>query len=342
MKNFAKRNLPILIVSAVTVIVFLIIIAAGQKEKDTQVTLQSVDENELIAAHTYVIGNPKAELTIVEFSDPTCESCMGYHYILLNFMEQNQAMVKLAYRHFPNEENENAKLIAMAAQVAGEQNKFWDYLGTLFRNISQEEFTKELLVNYASILKMDTAQFSRDLDSSNFTYIIEEDLRDGKKVGVTNTPTIFINGSKIEVDSPDKLKSILESELEKIQPKKSTSAQKNNTIPVKDFQSQESTSSHLRQDLIEESQKTLEIKYTAKGWSPETAAGFVGQKVVWTNTTDKTIHIEQLDKKLTEFAEPKEIAPGGKLEFVLYSEKIWRYQEKDTRDWGAIYINKLN
>ena len=88
-----------------------------------------------------IIGNPDAEITIIEFSDFQCPFCARFHtqtlpYILEEYIEQGK--VKLVFRDFPIESiHPNALPASVAAECANEQGKFREMHDKLFENQNQ-------------------------------------------------------------------------------------------------------------------------------------------------------------------------------------------------------------
>ncbi|MBI3965929.1 MAG: thioredoxin domain-containing protein, partial [Chloroflexi bacterium] len=95
-----------------------------------------------------------------------------------------------------------------------EQGKFWDYhhvLYTVQNGRNYGTFGKENLKRYAGQLSLDQGSFDSCLDSGRYTKQVQEDTEAGRQKGVQRTPTLIINGHKIEgVPTFDQLKSVIE------------------------------------------------------------------------------------------------------------------------------------
>lgn len=73
------------------------------------------------------------------------------------------------------------------------------------------------LKRHARALGLDAAAFERCLESRKFRSEVEKDLEDGRRYGVTGTPTFFINGRKVVgAQPPATFKQIIEEELAKV------------------------------------------------------------------------------------------------------------------------------
>jgi protein-disulfide isomerase len=136
-------------------------------------------------------------ITIVEFADFQCPYCKEEAPILRKVLLDYNNEIKVIFRDFPiSASHSDAVAAALAANCANEQGKFWDYHDLLFQ--SQDNLTIENLLIMANGLGVDFDKFSQCLGDRKFENEIQNDLLDGIKLGITGTPTFFINGFKIE------------------------------------------------------------------------------------------------------------------------------------------------
>ena len=156
-------------------------------------------------------GNPKALVTIVEFTDFECPSCARQHPVLDRVVSEFGDRVQLVVRDFPLSQHANARKAAEAAESAREQGKYWEYASVLFRNQSALGIDK--LKQYATELGLDRSRFDASLDSGKFAEKVQRDLVDGRKLGVNGTPTLYINGKRVSDNSYESLKSAVETAL---------------------------------------------------------------------------------------------------------------------------------
>jgi protein-disulfide isomerase len=140
-----------------------------------------------------VKGDPKAPITIVEFSDFQCPFCKKSESTLHELLTKYNGRVKLAYLDFPLRDiHPQAQSAAEAARCAGEQGKFWEYHDALYADESKLDGA-ELLAR-ARVLNLDEKSFQSCLNSGKFKSKVEADLQQGSKVGVAGTPGFFVNG----------------------------------------------------------------------------------------------------------------------------------------------------
>ena len=93
-----------------------------------------------------------------------------------------------------------AFVAAQAANCAREQGKFWEYHDKLFAN--QSALQPEFLKKYAADTGLDTAKFNQCLDTSKYEARVQEALGAGGRLGITSTPTLFVNGRMINGAQP--------------------------------------------------------------------------------------------------------------------------------------------
>ena len=157
-------------------------------------------------------GKQGAPVTIVEFTDFQCPSCARTQPVLEQLLTEYGDKVRLVVRDFPLDRHQNAFVAAQAAEAASQQGKFWEYTDVLFKN--QTALEPDKLKDYATQLGLDRTKFDGELDSGKFADTVRKDMKDGDKLGVDATPTIFINGRKIEGDKThDSLKAAIDEAL---------------------------------------------------------------------------------------------------------------------------------
>ncbi len=89
---------------------------------------------------------------------------------------------------------------AEAAQCARDQQKFWEYQDLLFQDT--QRLAKADLLAYAGQVKLDTKQFQDCLESGKHAPDVERDYQAGVTLGVSGTPTFFINGRLLTGGQP--------------------------------------------------------------------------------------------------------------------------------------------
>jgi len=150
---------------------------------------------------------------LVEYSDFQCPACRSFHDFLNSIEKEVSDKTTLVYRQFPLYQIHPSSLeAAYAAEAAGLQGKFWEMGNKLFekqdswRSLSDP---KNYFFNLASELKLDLVKFQKDLHSQSLKDKVQNDLSQGEKIGINETPTFFLNGKKVEVNNLNEFKQLL-------------------------------------------------------------------------------------------------------------------------------------
>jgi len=138
-------------------------------------------------------GSPKAPVMIVEFSEFQCPYCQSVQPTLAGLLAKYKGQVGVSFRDFPLRQiHPQAQAAAEAARCAGDQGKFWEYHDLLFA--ASGKLDSASLVQYAKNAAINESAFKTCLDSGKFRAAIEQDVQEGRRLGVTGTPAFFING----------------------------------------------------------------------------------------------------------------------------------------------------
>jgi protein-disulfide isomerase len=144
-------------------------------------------------------GKREAKVIVVEFSDFQCPFCAKMYPSIQRLIETYGDRILFVYRDFPlSSIHPQAQKAAESAQCAFEQGRFWEYHDRLFER--QEEWASlgiPKFREYAADLGLDTERFNECLDSGKYAAEVAADLREGERIGVSATPTYFINGRKL-------------------------------------------------------------------------------------------------------------------------------------------------
>lgn len=154
-----------------------------------------------------VRGDPAAAVTIVEFSDFGCGHCAAFDRRIGELLQRG-ADVRLVFHHFPLDSKCNPAISAAAsgdrcvasaaAECAAEQGRFWEYARTLFEH--QPNFSTAELRDYARHVSLDLALFDSCLAGDEVHERVANDAKLGASLGIRSTPTLFLNGRRVDGD----------------------------------------------------------------------------------------------------------------------------------------------
>lgn len=159
-----------------------------------------------------VKGPADAKVTIVVFDDYQCPYCARLERFIQQVLKQFPNDVKYAIKHFPLPSHQFAHQGAMAGMAAAKQDKFWEFHSRLLEN--HDQVNEEKIIEIAGELALDMDRFNQDRQSAASRLLIKEDVENGKKIGVSGTPTVFINGKRIRNRDLGRLPELIISELD--------------------------------------------------------------------------------------------------------------------------------
>jgi protein-disulfide isomerase len=158
------------------------------------------------------LGPAQAPVTLVEFLDYQCPYCHQVQGVIDQVLAQYPGKLRFVHRDFPLEDmHPQAVKAARAARCAGEQGKFWEYHRSLLVEQGQQDAD---LTRRAADLKLDGGRFATCVASDRHDAAIRGGLQQGREVGVSGTPTFFINGRRmVGGRSVDDFKRLIDEEL---------------------------------------------------------------------------------------------------------------------------------
>lgn len=145
-------------------------------------------------------GSATAPVTIVEYSDLECAYCKHAHDLLKAdlYKQYTPAQVRLIYKHYPLDIHPWALAAAVATDCAARQkaSDFWkmvDFYYAEQAKITPENFAQQSRDEIAK-LGLKTAAYDACVADNSVKDAIMAQKKEGAAVGVTATPTVFVNG----------------------------------------------------------------------------------------------------------------------------------------------------
>jgi protein-disulfide isomerase len=146
-------------------------------------------------------GKADAPVTVVEFSDFQCPFCQRVMPTLKELRSKYGDKMRLVWKDFPlTQIHPQAFVAAQAGNCAREQGKFWEYHDKLFGN--QQALQPANLKQYAADVGLDAMKFNQCLDSAKYEARVQDALGVGGRLGISSTPTVFVNGRMINGAQP--------------------------------------------------------------------------------------------------------------------------------------------
>lgn len=161
------------------------------------------------------IGATNAPITIIEFSDFSCEFCQKQEKIIRQIIEDFKGKINLVWKDFPESNNESPSFrAALAARCAAEQEKFWPFHDLLFEKNSS--FDEKFFAEIAKKTNLKLKKFNDCLASNEAKKLVEDNIREANNLKIPGIPFIYLNGKEFLGEiSYEELKKIIELEEKK-------------------------------------------------------------------------------------------------------------------------------
>ncbi|WP_421994153.1 DsbA family protein [Reyranella sp.] len=147
----------------------------------------------------HVLGDPKAPITMIEYASFTCPHCAHFHTQILPEIKKkwiDTGKVKLIYRDFPLDQ-----VAAKAAQIAecAAPDRYFGIIDLIFRSQPTWAATPDPVAELAKPLRiagLNEAEIKTCLANEAKANAVIADYRGGETLGVSSTPTLFIDGEQ--------------------------------------------------------------------------------------------------------------------------------------------------
>lgn len=205
---------------------FLFKISPQEQQAQTQTAgdfdlsgVKKITEPAPVTTDDRILGNVNAKNTLLAYEDYQCPSC-ALTADTLKQMSEQLPDTKFVFRYFPLYQiHKNAVISAYAAESAGEQGKYWEMHGLLFKNQDSWASLDNPLDYFVGLAKeagvSNLEQFKTDVIGKKNKAHIQRDLIEAIGLSVPGTPTIYFNGKLIKNDSLENMKKEAEQYLSK-------------------------------------------------------------------------------------------------------------------------------
>jgi protein-disulfide isomerase len=164
-------------------------------------------------------GPENAKVTIVEYSDFQCPFCQrGYTTLETQVMKEYDGKVKFYFRQYPLPFHPWAEPAAIAAECAKEQkaDAYWKLYHAFFDNQKDvnPQNVKDKATEFLKDGGIDMAKWGDCFDNKKTLDKVKAEQQEGAGLGVTGTPSFFINGRNLVGAQPyEQFKAIIDDEL---------------------------------------------------------------------------------------------------------------------------------
>ena len=220
-----RKEIKILVLIGAFVVIAAFLGARYYRESLQSERKSTAANSPLVRPDSPTLGPADAPVTLVEFLDPECESCRAFYPTVKQILKDYDGKVRLVVRYMTF--HQNSALAATFTEAAGEQGKYWEMQETLFRR--QPEWGERhgephhtpsvspvaLFEKYATELGLDVDKIKSAVAQNRYAAKLERDLSDGQSLGVSQTPTFFVNGRRLARFNEQDLRSLIDEEVGK-------------------------------------------------------------------------------------------------------------------------------
>ncbi|ATB69916.1 thioredoxin-like domain-containing protein [Sulfurospirillum diekertiae] len=203
-----------LIIASLFVLV-LLFVGGSYVYKNANHSVSTEKSAALVRPYAYVLGNPNAKTTIVEFFDPACGTCKSFYPFVKSILKQNPDTLKLVLRYAPFH-TDSYYVVAMI-EAARLQGKYLEALEVIYKY--QDKWASHgtpnigLIWGFLPEAGIDIDRLKEDLKKPEIDALIKQDIADTKTLGVNATPEFFVNGKPLIKFGKQELEDLIKSEL---------------------------------------------------------------------------------------------------------------------------------
>ncbi|MCE7936281.1 DsbA family protein [Candidatus Saccharibacteria bacterium CPR2] len=201
------KNFWIILTVCVLLLVGIFVVASKQedeKKSDNPSYTEFINEPLVVRENDHKRGASQPKVTLIEFADFQCPACGSFYPILKQLESDFPQDLQMVFRHFPlTNIHPNAMSAHRAAEAAAKQGKFFEMHDLLYENQqqwSESSSTQLVFEAFAKQLGLNEEQFKQDLSNEDAFNFISAQSDGGRKLGLSGTPSFYINGERIEND----------------------------------------------------------------------------------------------------------------------------------------------
>lgn len=199
--NFLKSPTFVIGVTVVLGVGFLLLLTSNKRAEE--------DAKPTAPYEVSYWGKADSNIVITEYGDFQCEACLNFFLTVEpRLKEQYKDSIRFEYKYLNLQGHRNSRIAAEATEAAKSQGKFWEFHDMLFEKQETEAngWNIDRLSSYAEELGLDSEQFRSELVSGLYKKTVEIPATEGANKGYNATPTVEINGVRVQNPTYETLK----------------------------------------------------------------------------------------------------------------------------------------
>lgn len=201
--NSRPVTIAVMVIGAILIVIALIL--PQIKPSSEVVTPEPISRPK---ADGLTLGDVNAPAKIEVFEDFQCPACKQFTEtmepaVLSELVETGKAYY--VFHNYPfldrNSTTKESRDAANASLCANEQGKFWEYHDTLFANWNGENegnFNPTRLISFGTAIGLDADDFTACVNEGRFADEVQASFELGNTMGVSGTPSVFVNGQQVK------------------------------------------------------------------------------------------------------------------------------------------------
>lgn len=190
---------------------------AGGSGPTTDAATVNTKVKDVSATNDIILGDPKATITIYEYSDFQCPACAAFNPTINQILDNYNGQVKVVYRFFPlTNIHKNSHIAGQAGYAAWKLGKFSEMKDELFTNQADWENLsdpRDSFVEYAKSVGMDPVKFKELMNSDEAKNVVNTGEAEALAMGLNSTPSLFIDKKQFAPSDFNTVKSLIDNEL---------------------------------------------------------------------------------------------------------------------------------
>ncbi len=178
----------------------------------------AIADGAIIREDSRVLGEEgSSDVTFVEFLDFECEACGAAYPIVEDLREKYAGEVTFVIRYFPLPGHVNSGSAARAVESAARQGELEAMYSRMYETQKEwgesQDSKEDLFRTFAEDLGLDMDQYDADVSSEDVGARVAKDVADGESLGVSGTPTFYVDGELFQPQSVEDFTSVLDEAL---------------------------------------------------------------------------------------------------------------------------------
>jgi len=196
-----KRNVMLSGLISMSVVA-VVALAAFSVSKEATLDQSGAEDISVIQSNTHILqdaGNRAPVL--VEFLDFECEACGAFYPYIEELKREFKGEVTFAFRYFPLPGHSNSINAALAVEAAAQQGKLNEMFSLVFETQSlwgeSSESKAATFRSYAEKIGLNMNLYDSSIANPETLRRITDDYNDGVALGISGTPTFFLNNQRL-------------------------------------------------------------------------------------------------------------------------------------------------